>query len=401
MSTMSTVSTMNTMNTMSLPTEPHALRVLQVAASYFPHTGGVETHVLEVGQRLARLGAEVTVLTTDLSGDLPESERMDGVWVRRVRAWPRHQDYYFAPGLYHAIRHGAWDVMHCQGAHTLVPPVAMLAARRAGLPYLLSFHTGGDNTRLRRAFRALHWQALRPLLARAERLIGPSEWEVEYFRARLHLPAERFAVIPNGAQHLSQVIERDQPATGGPLIVSVGRLDRYKGHQRVIAALPAIRRQIPDIQLRIVGVGPYESALRRLVSQLGVADRVVIQGVPPGDRAGMAAIIARADVVTLLSEHEAQGIAALEGLALQRPVLVAYTTALRELADRGLVRAVALESTPEEVAAAVIEQIRHPLVPAQVELPTWDACTAELLRIYQDVARGAQREVALSTQRER
>ncbi len=101
----------------------------------------------------------------------------------------------------------------------------------------------------------------------------------------------------------------------------------------------------------------------------------------------MAALIGRADLVTLLSEYECLGLAALEALALQRPVLVTGTSALQELADRGLARAVPLESTPDEVAAAVINQLRQPLVPLNVELPTWDNCVARLLALYQAITR--------------
>ena len=106
-----------------------APRLLLVSARYFPYTGGVETHVYEVAHRLVRAGVAVTVLTTDPSGHLPASEQVAGVQIRRVRAWPANKDYYFAPGIYHTIVGGSWDVIHCQGYHTLVAPLAMLAAQ--------------------------------------------------------------------------------------------------------------------------------------------------------------------------------------------------------------------------------------------------------------------------------
>ena len=99
----------------------------------------------------------------------------------------------------------------------------------------------------------------------------------------------------------------------------------------------------------------------------------------------MASLLAQANLVTLLSEHEAQGLAVMEALTLKRPVLVAGTSALQELADRGLALAVPLESTPEEVATAVVGQLRQPLVPQDITLPTWDACAASLLALYQDI----------------
>lgn len=371
-----------------MPDKSSPLRVLMVAARYFPYVGGVETHVFEVGRRLAQKGIEVTVLTTDLSGQLPIAEELEGIQVHRVRAWPSNKDYYFAPGIYRFILQGQWNLIHCQGYHNLVAPLTMLAAWKAKIPYVVSFHSGGDTSRFRKVFRGVQRMALRPLLAKAQWLICPSRWEVDFFRERLHLPDQQFVVIPNGASHLPAIANSIKAKMDGTLIVSVGRLERYKGHQRVIAALPKVREHIPDVQLRIVGTGPYKSALQRLARKLGVAERVEIRAIPPGDGEGMASLIGRADLVTLLSEHEAQGIAVLEALALRRPVLVASTSALQEFANHGLARSVPLESTSEEVAKAVVSQLLQPLVPQNVTLPTWDACATGLLDLYQVIARG-------------
>ena len=384
--------------------ESSPLRVLMVAPRYpsYPQ-GGLAQHLYQVGRRLARAGVNLTILASDESGQLPTSEEAEGIQIRRVQAWPSNKDYYFAPGIYSIITHGQWDLVHCQGYHSLVAPVAMLAAWRAKMPYILTIHSSGDVTRLRKALRGLHWMLLRPLIARAQKLIAMSQFEVDFFPERWRIPVERFVIIPSGAMHLPEVSEEVGGATNGAngcrLIVSIGRLERYKGHQRVIAALPKVLEQIPDARLRIVGVGPYKSALQKMARKHGVAERVEIGAVPipPDDRDGMASLIAQADLVTLLSEHEALGMSVLEALALKRPVLVAGTSALQEFADRGLARAVSLKSTPEEVAAAVVDQLRHPMIPIDAKLPTWDDCVADLLALYQSVARKPlRREMVLN-----
>src|SRR5690606_38221328 len=130
------------------------------------------------------------------------------------------------------------------------------------------------------------------------------------------------------------------PGSDCPLILSVGRLEAYKGHQRVIAALPHVLEAVPTAQVRIAGTGPYEHELRRLAERLGVTPRVEIAAVPAGDRGAMAGLLQRASVVTLLSEYEAQAIAVTEAVALGRPVVVAYAAGLMEFADRGLARGV-------------------------------------------------------------
>jgi glycosyltransferase involved in cell wall biosynthesis len=121
--------------------------------------------------------------------------------------------------------------------------------------------------------------------------------------------------------------------------------------------------------------------------ELGVNDHVEIRAVPVADRTAMARELSRAALVLLLSEYETLPIAVLEAIALGRPVLVADTSGLSELAERGLVRAIPLESTAEQVGAAILEQLRQPFVSKQIDLPTWDDCAADLLDLYQSIVR--------------
>jgi glycosyltransferase involved in cell wall biosynthesis len=369
-----------------MTTENSPLRVLMVAARYLPYMGGLETHVHEVGRRLARAGVEVTILTTDVSGQLPAVEELEGIRIHRVPAWPANKDYYFAPDIYRFITREHWDLVHCHSYHNLVAPVAMLAAQHANIPYILTFHSGGDVSRLRTILRGTQWKMLRPLLSHARKLIAVSEFEAGFFQKRLRLPPDQFMVIPNGA-HLFEMqtptIKVVDEGGSEPLIVSIGRLERYKGHQRVIASLPKVLEALPDARLCIAGAGPYEPTLWKIARRYGVARRVEIKVIPPGDRSAMASLITKASLVTLLSEYESQGIAVLEALALRRPVLVAGTSALQEFADQGFALAVPLKSTPAEVAGAMLRQLRQPLPPLNIELPTWDDCAATLLSLYQ------------------
>src|SRR6266849_926908 len=245
----------------------NTLNVLMVTPRYFPYIGGIETYVYEVGRRLVRNGINITLLTT-VAHSFPapqlNEDRSEGMHIIRVQAWPPERDYNIAPEIYSIIKSGEWDVVHCQGYHTFVPLLAMLAAKKAKIPYIVSFLSGGDSSRLRKVIRGVQRMLLRPLLAEANRLIGLSRWEAEFFRKRLHLPSEQFIVISCGANHLPELTDCVERTKDSTLIVSVGRLERYKGHQRIITALPKIQEQIPDVQLRIVGLGPYESALREL-----------------------------------------------------------------------------------------------------------------------------------------
>ena len=363
------------------------LRVALATARYPPFSGGVELHVHEVARRLAVRGTTVEVLTTDVTGALPAHEFREGVEVRRFGAWPRGRDYYFSPGLHAAIGRGDWDLLHVHSFQTLVAPLAMLAARRRGLPYVLTFHRGGHSSRLRSAAAPLQLTLLRPLLRRAGALIVLTEDELAVYTRLLGLPRERFAVVSNGSD-----LPRDSAVAevvrDPDLIASPGRLERYKGHDRVVSALPYILERRPGIRLWIAGGGPQEAELRALAERLGVADRVEIRAVPVMERLRLAHELARVELVISMSAFESQGIAVLEAVGMGCRAIVADTPGLRVLAEQGLARAIPHASSPREIADAVIEGLERPPATATPRLPTWDDCTDALVEIYRAVVGG-------------
>jgi glycosyltransferase involved in cell wall biosynthesis len=359
-------------------------RVLLVTARYLPYVGGTEIQTHELAHRLAAEGYEVTILTTDPSGTLAELEHRANFTIRRVPAFPKNRDYYIAPRIYHEIVNGDWDLVHCQGVHTFVAPLAMFAARRASIPYLLAFHSGGHSSQWRNQIRGIQWQLLRPLIAGAKYLVAVSKYEATAFRTRLKLPAEKFVVIPGGS-HLPITATTATHPSELHTIVSVGRLEKYKGHHRIIEALPMVLERYPNLRLQIIGTGPYEDELHRLTAEVGVAAHVEIGPIPGNNREAMAAALIDARLVILLSDYESQGMAVYEALAMGRPVLVAHTSALSELVQHGWAHSTSLDSTPSEVAAAMMKALDHPLIPPKIELPTWEAAFADYLQIYQKV----------------
>ncbi|MGP0093341.1 MAG: glycosyltransferase family 4 protein [Xanthobacteraceae bacterium] len=363
-----------------------ALRILMVCARAFPLMGGIETHVHEVASRLAAGGHAVTVLTTDRAGTLPTDEIVSGVRIIRVRAYPANTDYYFAPGVYRNVAEGRWDIVHIQGYHTLIAPIGMLAAIRKQVPFVLTFHSGGHSSQLRTALRRPQWAVLRPLIRQASQLIGVSRFEADFFSEAMAIPRERIRVVANGAR-----LPAVDPATVAPrtgrLIVSLGRLEKYKGHHRAIEAMPHLLREIPEAHLKIVGNGPFEAELRRLVRRLGLERHVSLGGIPPSDRQAMAALLASADLVVLLSEYEAHPVAIMEALSLNARVLTSNTSGFRELAERGLVRTTPLSLSAAGTAEAIAEALKAEPTARVLALPDWDDCAAELARVYRACAR--------------
>lgn len=355
-------------------------RILMVTPRYLPDVGGVERHVHEVSRRLVTRGASVTILCTDRTGRRPRVDGQDGFEIRRVRAWPETRDYYLAPGLWREMARRRWDVIHVQSYHTFVAPLAMVRALSLRTPFVLTFHGGGHSSRVRHSLRATQRRSLAPLLRRADRLVGLARFEAEQYARELRIPIGRFVIIPNGVAALSSPPALPERVT----IASIGRLERYKGHHRVLEALPFVLASRPEARLLIVGTGPEEAALRRQARRIGVADRVEMQSVPGDQPKSMAKLLERVSVVVNLSEFETQPLVSLEALGAGRPLVVAETSGLRELAAQGLARGIPLHSPPQRIADAILGELggTRP-IPA---LPTWDDCADRLLALYREVA---------------
>lgn len=365
-----------------------AAQVLYVTPVYQPSMGGVETCVMELATRMRARGFDPTVLTVDDSHQLAAAETLDGVAVRRVAAWPRDRDYRLAPELPRAIRRAAPDVIHVQCYQTLVAPIAMAAAARQGIPYVLTFHGGGHSDGWRNRFRSKQLRIIRPLVARAAALIATAHWERESYSELLGIDPRRFTRIPNGADPLPSV--RPSASSGGPLIVSLGRIERYKGHHLVLAAFARVREREPQARLWIAGEGPYEPELRRMARQLGVDQYVEIRSIH--DRAEYLHRLGGASVAVLLSAFETYPLSVLEAATVGVPTLVAGNSGLAEMAGRGYADAISREAGPEVHAAELLRLIRQPRKDrAPIQLASWEQVADDHVMLYRTIlARGAE-----------
>jgi glycosyltransferase involved in cell wall biosynthesis len=357
------------------------LSILLVTARYVPEIGGTELHTKELAERLVDRGHDVTVLASDRSRQLPSRELMSGVKVRRVRAWPTEKDYYFAPGILRPAYYRDADIVHVQGYHTFVAPMAMLASQRARLPYIVAFHSGGHSSRVRRAIRRPQIRLLRPLLRRARRLVASSEFELEYFERRLPFGPERFALVPVGV-NLPLITTGELAGDGSTLVLSIGRLEEYKGHHRIIEALPDLADDVPNLKVRIVGDGPFEGTLRRMADQHGVSDLVEIASIPIEHREEMARLLKGAALVISLSEFESTGIAIREALGMRRRVLISDLVGYQDLKKSPLVDVVSLDTSTPELADRISRSLRKSIVSGDGNLPTWDDCVDAYEEIY-------------------
>lgn len=129
-----------------------------------------------------------------------------------------------------------------------------------------------------------------------------------------------------GWEYLLGTIERKRlvrdyirPGEGYTNFVTTGRLSPEKNQQMLIQSFAKIHESNPFTRLIIVGDGPLRGELENVAHAMGVSNSVVFAG----HQANPFPIVANSDCFVFSSLYEGQGLALLEALVLDVPVVTA------------------------------------------------------------------------------
>lgn len=133
-----------------------------------------------------------------------------------------------------------------------------------------------------------------------------------------HIEHKRIRYIPNGVD-----TEFFKPSAKSknqrPTILFVGNIVRAKGLHNLLYALTQIRKEVPDINLFVVGEGSDKEFYIALAEKLNLRDSVVFLGFVQKHR--LPKVYSQADVFCCPSEGEPFGMVNLEAMACGTPVV--------------------------------------------------------------------------------
>lgn len=238
--------------------------------------------------------------------------------------------------------------------HINLAPLAWLAARLARARWTLQIH-GME------AWQPHPRRLVRASAGRADAVLAVSQFSLDRFREWRPYPDRAAHALPNAVRLENFAPGPADPALasryglqGKRVIMTLGRLDpteKAKGFDRIIALLPRLAVEQPDIAYLIVGSGDDRSRLATLASSLGVADRVVFAGFVP--EAEKAAHYRLADVYAMPGKLEGFGFAYVEAMACGIPVIGSSVDGSREPLMNGKLGALVDPDDPEEIATAI------------------------------------------------
>ena len=233
-------------------------------------------------------------------------------------------------------------IVHCGRALPEGLSAAMALAGRQG-NYLCWLH--GEELGYTSTSRELTWLARRvyggaaAVIANSlnSRQLLVDAWGVPESKVHVVYPGvdtDRFRPDVDGRALRARVA-----ADGDVVFLSVGRLQRRKGHDMVLRALAQLRQAVPNARYVIVGDGPHQSQLQTEAAALGVADLVHFAG--PASAAELPAWYAAADVFVMPNrtdgvDFEGFGIVFLEAAASGLPVIGGLSGGVPEAVDDGV-----------------------------------------------------------------
>lgn len=293
----------------------------------------------------------VARLAPDPVGDLP-----DGVHVDRGALGG-------AAGYVRSAATTPTDGVLCGHLHLL--PLASAVATVRRVPLVLVLHGIEAWEPPHRGVRGL---ALRAALRRVDRCVAVSATTLERFGA--WSPPRRSAneVLPNTfdpgpfspGPKPDDLLDR-YGLRGRPTVLTLGRLaglERRKGFDVMLDALPALRARVPGVAYVIAGDGPDRARLEQKAEALGVADAVVFTGYV--DEAEKAAHYRLADCFAMPSRGEGFGIVLLEAMACGVPVVASEADGSSEAVRDGLLGPAVDPADLDAVVGAVAHAIEQP-----------------------------------------
>ncbi|MER6490188.1 glycosyltransferase family 4 protein [Streptomyces griseorubiginosus] len=363
---------------------PHgqsSLRTVQVLGG---GNAGSSAHVRSLTSGLVARGVRVTVCAP---AEADRTYDFTGAGAEHVHV-PRSSDPTSVAVLRAACSDA--DLVHAHGLHASFRAVLALSGRRT--PLVVTWHDRAYAEGARAHFVRL---LERRVVKAAAVVLGSTSALVDRARrtgardarlAAVALPGPRGALEQEDPDRLRPKLRAELGATGRPLLVAVGALERHKGYETLLDAARAWRRLDPVPLVVVSGEGPLRTVLQSRIEDEELPVRLI------GRRDDSAELLAAADLALLPSRLEARSVLAQEAFHARVPLVATAVGGIPELV--GDAAELVPYGDPEALAGAVVrllgdperqELLRDRGTRQAATWPTEDQTVAQVLSVYDEL----------------
>jgi glycosyltransferase involved in cell wall biosynthesis len=377
------------------------MRIAYISYEYPPDSsnGGIATYVAQAARMMVRRGHDVEVFSSSQTriGSIEAS----GIREHRIREADR-VEFGIAAGHVFAARNAErpFDVLEgpdlnadARKAIELVPDIPLVLKMHTPTAIVTSLNvTSGFSARALRlnmeknlrniAAFLLKGRPLAPLSfalpekqfarqldrmesghARRAAIVAPPCKDLcDFAMSAWQIPAQSIRLAPHPYTPTNDFLAL-RPDLSGHTVGFVGRLERRKGIETLVAAIPAVLEAVPEARFRLVGATDrhssgisYDEWVRRQVPQH--ADRIEISGKWPLER--MAEVYESLDVCVFPSLWENFPNVCLEAMSAGRAIVASSAGGMAEMLDQGRVGRLVPPGDPAILSREIIHLLRTP-----------------------------------------
>ncbi len=311
------------------------MRIGLFTDTYFPQVSGVATSIRTLKTELEKLGHTVFIFTTTDK----DVNRYEDWQIIRIPSVPffafkdRRIAYRGFSTALEIARQYQLDIIHTQTEFSL-GLLGVWIAKELRIPVVHTYHTQYEDY-VRYIAKGM---VIRPSMVKyivrgfmsdLDGVICPSE--IVYDLLMKYKVKVEKRVIPTGielakferpeitSENMADLREKLGISNQETMLLSLSRVSYEKNIQAVLAALPTVLEENPDVKLVVAGDGPYLSDLKAQAKRLGITDAVVFTGmIAPSETA---LYYKAADFFISASTSETQGLTYLESLASGTPII--------------------------------------------------------------------------------
>lgn len=285
----------------------------------------------------------------------------------------------------------SFDVVHAHDWLTFPAGVAVAAV--SGCPLVVHVHSTEYDRAGANAHREIVDVERRGVQA-ADRVIAVSNFTRAVLIERYGVDPSRVEVVHNGIDNgtLPAPVKRKSLASTQQsqdrLVLFLGRITMQKGPEYFVEAARKVLGVVRDVKFVMAGAGDKIHEVQALARQHGIADRMSFTGFLRGPEVDR--IYRMADVYVMPSVSEPFGIAPLEAISHDVPVIISKTSGVSEVLRHAL--KVDFWDT-DEIANKIVAVLRHPALAQtlrenaeqEVRKLTWSESANKVIGVYEDV----------------
>ena len=311
------------------------MRIGLFTDTYFPQVSGVATSIRTLKTELEKLGHTVFIFTTTDK----DVNRYEDWQIIRIPSVPffafkdRRIAYRGFSTALEIARQYQLDIIHTQTEFSL-GLLGVWIAKELRIPVVHTYHTQYEDY-VRYIAKGM---VIRPSMVKyivrgfmsdLDGVICPSE--IVYDLLMKYKVKVEKRVIPTGielakferpeitSENIADLQGKLGISNQETMLLSLSRVSYEKNIQAVLAALPAVLEENPDVKLVVAGDGPYLSDSKAQAKRLNITDAVIFTGmIAPSETA---LYYKAADFFISASTSETQGLTYLESLASGTPII--------------------------------------------------------------------------------